>query len=218
MRCRSTGEDFSELMFDSLSLTWSTTLSDGRTSLELRPPLHPRDSPPRVSYHDRIQYAQEATVARLQESCLQLQRIRMGLHHVVPRASLALLTWRELEARVCGEPVINIDTLKKHTVYAPAHLYHEHSRVINNFWTVLSEYSDEDRARFLQFVWARSRLPSQMTEEASYRMQINVLEDKLDSLPRSETCFFNLKLPNYPTLEVLFCAEVLCPCILIIFW
>ena len=39
--------------------------------------------------------------------------MRCGLEKVVPKAVLTLMTWQELEHRVCGEPEITVEALKK---------------------------------------------------------------------------------------------------------
>jgi hypothetical protein len=38
----------------------------------------------------------------------------------------------------------------------------------------------------------------------SYRMLVSVIETRGDdALPTSETCFFNLKLPNYSSIDIM---------------
>lgn len=43
----------------------------------------------------------------------QVNAIRRGLEKVVPKAVLTLMTWQELEQRICGEPEITVEALKK---------------------------------------------------------------------------------------------------------
>jgi len=80
-------------------------------------------------------------------------------------------------------------------------MYTIHSPIIQQFWSILSSFKQEELAAFLQFAWARSRLPSEM---GSYRMQINIL-DRADpgALPTAETCFFNVNLPHYKSVEIM---------------
>lgn len=42
-----------------------------------------------------------------------MNAIRAGLEKVVPKAVLTLMTWQELESRICGEPEITVEALKK---------------------------------------------------------------------------------------------------------
>lgn len=169
-------EDFTEYFSE---LTWTTVLSDGRTTIELKP----NGAVEKVTFEQRQQYAKEAIQARLHESALQIQCIREGLHSVIPAQSLDLISCEELELRVCGRSTIDLEVLKQHTVYSPSTFTIE-DPVISNFWSILSE-PDFNVASFLQFAWARSRLPS---ETGTYRMQINILEKAAENaLPTAET-------------------------------
>ena len=47
----------------------------------------------------------------------QIASLRKGLISVVPEAVLGLLTWQELESRICGDPEITIEALKKTSKY-----------------------------------------------------------------------------------------------------
>jgi len=42
-----------------------------------------------------------------------VEAIRAGLLRVVPQAVLDLLTWQQLEKKVCGNPEVTVDELKK---------------------------------------------------------------------------------------------------------
>lgn len=44
---------------------------------------------------------------------LQIAAMQAGLLKVVPQAVLDLLTWQEVEKRVCGDPEISVDALKR---------------------------------------------------------------------------------------------------------
>jgi hypothetical protein len=205
-RDATSGEEFSAAEFEAAyeqSLFYTTTLSDGATVVE----LVPGGAAIPVRYEDRRHYARLAIEARFRECAQQVEKIRKGLLTVVPRAALELLTPRELQLRVCGSARVNIAILKRHTVYAPAAQFNEQSEIVVNFWRVLEEFDDQDRARFLQFVWARSRLPSDMTAvdapQSKYRMQITITQGRDEMLPLSETCFFNLKLPEYRDIHTL---------------
>jgi hypothetical protein len=205
---------FSEEEFDEYLgyLTWTTVLSDGVTQVELLPGGAQR----RVAFAQRHEYAQRAIHARLHESSLLIACIREGLLSVLPRQCLHLLSWRELELRVCGRPTVDLAVLERHTVYSGG--YTRQSPIIQHFWQVLHEFSAKELADFLQFCWARSRLPADESGpgQASYRMQVNILDASAGAaqrasqgqaqprnvregqdpndllLPSSETCFFNV--------------------------
>ena len=50
----------------------------------------------------------------------QIDAIRRGLLSVIPEAVLRLLTWQELERRVCGDPEISLESLSKCSTYSVA--------------------------------------------------------------------------------------------------
>ena len=188
-------KDEFEIYYDDLRFT--TTLSDGRTVVELRP----GGANITVKFEERWQYAKEVYQARFQENSLQMSYIRRGLYSIIPEKALSMLSWKEVQKYICGEPTLNVEQLKKRTVYAPRK-FTEESPVVQNFWKAIESFSVEDRSRFLQFAWARSRLPPETEADATWRMKVNILEaaDQGD-LPTAETCFFNVNIPKYNDLE-----------------
>lgn len=47
----------------------------------------------------------------------QIAAMQAGLLKVVPQAVLDLLTWQELEKKVCGDPEVTVEALKKLSMY-----------------------------------------------------------------------------------------------------
>ena len=45
----------------------------------------------------------------------QIEAIRSGLLQVVPEAVLELFAWHEIEKRICGDPEITFETLRKNS-------------------------------------------------------------------------------------------------------
>jgi hypothetical protein len=86
-----------------------------------------------------------------------LRALRRGLYSTVPARLLRLLTWAELEVAVAGRPEIDITLLRAHTDLEG---FRRDDPVISNYWRVLEELSQEDRAAWLKFIWGRSRLPT----------------------------------------------------------
>lgn len=43
----------------------------------------------------------------------QIAAMQAGLLKVVPQAVLDLLTWQEVEKKVCGDPEISVEALKR---------------------------------------------------------------------------------------------------------
>lgn len=68
------------------------------------------------------------------------------------------------------------------------------------FWEVMEEFTNQERSLFLRFVWGRTRLPRTIADFRGRDFVLQVL-DKYNPpdhfLPESYTCFFLLKMPRY---------------------
>lgn len=62
---------------------------------------------------------------------------------------LGLITWEELERRVCGSPDVDVASLRRHTRYRGG-LEGTEPHVLL-FWEVLEAFSQADRRLFLRF-------------------------------------------------------------------
>ncbi|XP_053549532.1 E3 ubiquitin-protein ligase HECTD3 isoform X2 [Bombina bombina] len=175
-------------------LTYTTVLSDQRMV-----DLISGGSNISVRYEDRMEFIEMVKKARLEESKDQVGAIQAGLLKVVPQAVLDLLTWQELERRVCGDPEISVEALKKLTRFEDLEVTDTR---VQYFWEALNNFTNEDRSRFLRFVTGRSRLPAPI-----YIYPDKSGLDTTDSLPESSTCSSTLYLPNYPSAKI--CEEKL---------
>uniref|UniRef100_A0AAY4BEY7 HECT domain containing 3 n=1 Tax=Denticeps clupeoides TaxID=299321 RepID=A0AAY4BEY7_9TELE len=173
-------------------LVYTTQLSDGRLV-----ELTPGGSGVVVRYEDRMDFVKLVKKARLEESREQIAAMQAGLLKVVPQAVLDLLTWQEVEKKVCGDPEITVEALKRlsesHMLLRQTHSHHQSNLLA---LTVMKE----DRSRFLRFVTGRSRLPAPI-----YVFKQG--SETTDALPQSSTCSSTLYLPNYPSAKV--CEEKL---------
>uniref|UniRef100_A0A671P912 E3 ubiquitin-protein ligase HECTD3-like n=1 Tax=Sinocyclocheilus anshuiensis TaxID=1608454 RepID=A0A671P912_9TELE len=93
-------------------LVYTTPLSDGRLV-----ELIPGGSGVVVRYEDRMEFIRLVQKSRLEESREQIAAMQAGLVKVVPQAVLDLLTWQEVEKKVCGDPEITVEALKRLTRY-----------------------------------------------------------------------------------------------------
>uniref|UniRef100_A0A8C5QNN2 E3 ubiquitin-protein ligase HECTD3 n=1 Tax=Leptobrachium leishanense TaxID=445787 RepID=A0A8C5QNN2_9ANUR len=175
-------------------LTYTTVLSDQRMV-----ELIPGGANISVCYEDRVEFIQMVQKARLDESKDQIHAIRAGLLKVVPQAVLDLLTWQEVEKRICGDPEVSVEALKKLILYE---CLKETDIRVQHFWEALNNFTNEDRSKFLRFVTGRSRLPAPffICPEKSG-------SDVTNPLPESSTCSSTLYLPRYPSAKV--CEEKL---------
>lgn len=132
---------------------------------------------------------------RLHEFDIQVKCIRDGLMEVLPEESLYIFNGDELEYITCGVDIIDIDLLKKNTIYEG---YNENDQVIKWYWRVMEELTNEQRSQWILFVWGRSRLPTSNEWKSKYKISKT---NNPDLLPKSHTCFFQLVLPPYRSYE-----------------
>ncbi|KAJ8304108.1 hypothetical protein KUTeg_017691 [Tegillarca granosa] len=100
---------------------------------------------------------------------------------------------------VCGMEEMSVDVLRKVVRYRGID---EKCDVVQWFWEVLEAFSNDERIQFLRFVSGRTRLPANPSD-ISQRFQIMNSDRGPSCLPTSQTCFFQLRLPFYPSRDVL---------------
>ncbi|CAF3022399.1 unnamed protein product, partial [Rotaria sp. Silwood2] len=143
---------------------------------------------------------------RLNEFHRQIEYIRQGLYSTVPGYFLSLFTANEIEELVCGKGEMDVDFLRRNTVYSGR--YNQNLPVIQHFWTILrSMFNEEQRKLFLKFVWGRCTLPSCDDDfETKFHIEpYNQPRELIDkTLPRAHTCTFVLDLPEYSTIDIMY--------------
>jgi hypothetical protein len=143
------------------------------------------------SWTNRAEYVRLVLDFRLSEFAAPVRALRAGITSVIPARFLSLLTWKELETEACGQAEIDIEVLKANTVYSGCSPHDVHIKL---FWTVLTSFSNDERARYLRFVWGRSRLPA--GSKFSDKMRIDSTSNDITHLPQAHTCFFSIELPR----------------------
>ncbi|XP_050756522.1 E3 ubiquitin-protein ligase HECTD3-like [Gymnogyps californianus] len=182
-----------EFMFGR-ELTYTMVRSDQRVV-----ELIPGGSSTVVRYEDRKEFIRLVQKARLEESKEQIAAMRAGLLRVVPQPVLDMLTWQQLEKKVCGDPEITMAELRKFITFDD---FPSDDTRVQKFLEALSNFTSEDLSRFLKFVTGRSRLPVQITV---YPERTNL--NTLDLMPQASTCSCSFFLPNYSSAKV--CEELL---------
>ncbi|XP_045564463.1 probable E3 ubiquitin-protein ligase HERC1 isoform X7 [Salmo salar] len=162
-------------------------------------PIIPGGNSIPLTFSNRKEYVARAIEYRLHEIDRQVAVVREGMSWIVPVPLLSLLTAKQLEQMVCGMPEISVDVLKKVVRYREVE---EHHTQVQWFWQTLEDFSNEERVLFMRFVSGRSRLPAN-TADISQRFQIMKVDRPYDSLPTSQTCFFQLRLPPYSSQTVM---------------
>lgn len=107
---------------------------------------------------------------------------------------------------ICGVPKVNVQLLKKHTKYAGD--LTEESPTIKYFWEMMEQITQEERLKIIRFCWGQERLPlnSQQFERNGIRFMIKPMLNKQNSdqaLPKADTCFFNIELPQYSSKKIM---------------
>lgn len=135
----------------------------------------------------------------------QIDSFLEGLQELLPQRVLSIFDENELELLVSGMPTIDLDDLKAHTDYVQ---YTEADPIIQWFWSVLKSFSQEERARLIQFATGTSKVPLEgfaglQGMNGPQRFSIHRIYGGDDRLPTAHTCFNQIDLPQYSSEEVL---------------
>jgi len=158
-----------------------------------------------LTWENRKEFCEALVNFRRHEFDKQCAAIRRGLATVVPYTLLSLFTWNEMEIQVCGRPAMNIELLNKMTTYQGISANDLHIRF---FWDILRNRFDElERAKFLKFIWGRSRLPVRAQDfETKFKIcSHNASASNPDAyMPVAHTCFFSVEMPAYTSIDVMY--------------
>ena len=164
-------------------INWTVQLVSGRLSA-----LKDDGSQP-VAWCDRAEFVRKSEEAWVAQFESQLSALRDGFFSTFPELATRLLTWRELERRVCGLPDVSVDALKRIVKYEGSYEQDAAKEYLGWFWEVVSGFTGSERKSLLGFCWGRGRLPSRPTQPFT----IDSSGGRDDSqLPRSHTCMFQL--------------------------
>jgi hypothetical protein len=152
-----------------------------------------------VNHANHLEYCDLLVMKRLSINEKQMEWVRQGVNHVIDGSILSFLTWEEVELRACGTKDITTEALKAISVYNVG----EDNKHVKMFWEMFEAFDQDDRKRYLKFVWGRTKIPID-TSNLSNKHQFNVYTHMGDTaLPESHTCFFTLDCPPYKTLELM---------------
>lgn len=148
----------------------------------------------------------------------QLSAMLTGLYEVIPKSLLAVFDYQELDFFLCGLPTINAKDWQSNTKVR--HFCSESDsagiekeiQVIWWFWEVVQSFSDEERARLLQYATGSTRVPVEgfkaLTSASGFvhpfTLQLVQRGPPPAGLcPRAHTCFNRIDLPLYESKEEL---------------
>ncbi|KRT81256.1 hypothetical protein AMK59_5638 [Oryctes borbonicus] len=161
--------------------------------------LIPNGSKTRVRDANKHQYLDALGQFRLATSIKEeLDAFLKGLNELIPDNLLSIFDENELELLLCGTGQYSIADFKAHHVVNGNSA--EFRRIVGWFWTAISNFTQEEMARLLQFTTGCSQLPPGGFKELSPRFQITAAPT-FGNLPTAHTCFNQLCLPDYDCYE-----------------
>jgi E3 ubiquitin-protein ligase HUWE1 len=86
----------------------------------------------------------------------QIQAFLTGFYEIIPQGLIQIFNEQELELLISGLPDIDIDDWKNNTEYQN---YHASSAQIQWFWRAVRSFSQEERAKLIQFSTGTSKVP-----------------------------------------------------------
>ncbi|KAJ1979654.1 ubiquitin-protein ligase (E3) [Dimargaris verticillata] len=165
--------------------------------------LLPHGSQVPVTNTNRVQYLYLVANYRLNvQMQRQCQAFLKGLSDLIDKRWLQLFDGRELQVLISGASVpIDLDDLQQNTRYL-GHYSAQHP-VIERFWRVVRQFSEEEKRLLLKFVTSCSRPPLLGFKELHPNVAIQSSGEESDRLPSASTCLNLLKLPEFPTDELM---------------
>ncbi|KAM6323937.1 E3 ubiquitin-protein ligase HACE1 isoform 4-T4 [Aegotheles albertisi] len=170
-------------------------------------PLKPGGASILVMQENKAEYVQLVTELRMTRAIQpQINAFLQGFHMFIPPSLIQLFDEYELELLLSGMPEIDVNDWLKNTEYTSG--YERGDQVIQWFWDVVEELTQEERVLLLQFVTGSSRVPHGgfahiMGGSGLQNFTIAAVPYTANLLPTSSTCINMLKLPEYPSKEIL---------------
>lgn len=137
----------------------------------------------------------------------QFEALQRGFNELIPPSLLEGFDEHELELLIGGLSKIDVDDWRLHTKLKNCTT---EAPLIRWFWDIVGSYSEDKRARLLQFVTGSPRVPIQGFKalqgvNSELRLfTIHLIRNACtDNLPKSHTCFNRLDLPPYESYEKL---------------
>ncbi|XP_067841054.1 E3 ubiquitin-protein ligase HACE1 isoform X2 [Heptranchias perlo] len=168
-------------------------------------PLKPGGISILVTQENKAEYVQLVTELRMTRAIQpQINAFLQGFHLFIPPSLIQLFDEYELELLLSGMPEIDVIDWKRNTEYTSG--YEKEDPVIQWFWEVVEELTQEECVLLLQFVTGSSRVPHGgfaylMGGSGLQKFTVAAVPYTSNLLPTSSTCINMLKLPEYPSKE-----------------
>ncbi|KAK3607654.1 hypothetical protein CHS0354_010642 [Potamilus streckersoni] len=179
---------------EDLGLDFSTVESQfGETKME---ELKPGGRNIPVTSSNRIEYihlmADYKINKQIRPHCIAFRR---GLSDLINLEWLRMFDHHELQVLISGAPVpIDLDDMKRHTHYSGG--YTDDHPVIQVFWKVVEQFTEDQKRKLLKFVTSCSRPPLLGFKDLYPALAIHYGGSESDRLPTASTCMNLLKLPE----------------------
>lgn len=109
-----------------------------------------------------------------------------------------MFTWRELKIFVCGKPTVDVELLRRLTIYGDG--CNASDPHIQHFYVNLPK---EQKSLFLRFVWGRPPHASDFTQDFKISGMPKSSGNPNAYHPIDHTCFFSIDLPAYTSLSIM---------------
>ncbi|XP_051559166.1 probable E3 ubiquitin-protein ligase HERC4 [Myxocyprinus asiaticus] len=130
----------------------------------------------------------------------QFEQFSIGFFEGCPLNAWRMFHPEELRELFHGSPTYEWKDLPQCSTYEHCSPSDE---LITNFWTVFFEFSEEQRKKFLFFMYGTDRVPAGGLSKLSLKIvQLNLPEPD-DRFPEAQTCFGKLHLPKYSNIDIL---------------
>ncbi|KAK0178888.1 hypothetical protein PV327_007731 [Microctonus hyperodae] len=157
--------------------------------------LIPGGSKLRVTNETKLRYLDALAQHRLASSIRnEVDAFLRGLNELISDNLLGIFDENELELLLCGTGEYSVADLRAHHIVNGSSP--EFLRVLEWFWTAVSNFTQEEMARLLQFTTGCSQLPPGGFQQLSPRFQITAAPT-FANLPTAHTCFNQLCIPDY---------------------
>ncbi|KAI8614143.1 hypothetical protein BC830DRAFT_406826 [Chytriomyces sp. MP71] len=187
---------------DVIDLTFSTEVDDFGVQRIID--LKPDGRNIAVTEENKQEYVSLITEQKLTKAIQQqIDAFLGGFHDIIPKDLIKIFNEQELELLISGLPDIDIDDMKNNTEYQN---YSPSSPQIQWFWRAVRSFSQEERAKLIQFATGTSKVPLEgfkALEGSNGIQKFQIHKDFASKLrlPSAHTCFNQIDLPEYDTYE-----------------
>lgn len=137
----------------------------------------------------------------------QMEAFKEGFNSVFTSSHLKLFYPEELQQLFCGSTYKSWDFNMLVESCKTDHGFTHESKAIRHLFEILSSYNAEEQRKFLQFLTGSPRLPiggfKSLIPPFTIVRKNTTDSDNPNCLPSVMTCVNYLKLPDYPTIEIM---------------